>query len=125
MAILSCFCRESEFRFRIKLKFCMNLSFRMNLRFRMKKIRDPDFPHLCFRCEASNSANAQRPVSSSIRFNVFFEPLGLQIALERPDVAENKYDRAKAFKKEKKFNDDSYRIVMGGELVRLVCIAGG
>ena len=56
---------------------------------------------------------------------MFFEPLSLQIVLERPDVAENKYDRAKAFKKEKKFNDDSYRIVMGGELVRLVCIAGG
>ena len=76
------------------------------------------------RCEASNSANAMRPVSSSIRFNVFFEPRGLQIALERPDVDESKYDRAKAFKKEKKFNDDSYRIVMGGELVRLVCVTG-
>ena len=65
-----------------------------------------------------------RPVSSRIRFNVFFEPRGLEIVLERPDVAENKYDRAKAFKKEEKFNDDSYRIVMGGELVRLVCVAG-
>ena len=65
-----------------------------------------------------------RPVSSSIRFNVFFEPRGLQIALERPDVDESKYDRAKAFKKEAKFNDDSLRIVMGGELVRLACVAG-
>ena len=65
-----------------------------------------------------------RPVSSSIRFNVFFEPRGLRIALERPDVDESKYDRAKAFKKEDKFSGDEHRIVMGGELVRLVCIAG-
>ena len=55
-------------------------------------------------------------------FNEFFERLSLKIALERLDVAENKYDRAKAFKKEKEFNDNA--IVMGGELVRLVCVAG-
>ena len=57
---------------------------------------------------------------------MFFEPRegGLRIALERPDVDESEYDRAKAFGKEEKFNDDAYRIVMGGELVRLVCVVG-
>ena len=76
------------------------------------------------RCEASNSANSMRPVSSSIRLNVFFEPRGLRIEVERPDADEGEYDRAKAFKKEDKFSGDEHRIVMGGELVRLVCIAG-
>jgi hypothetical protein len=77
-----------------------------------------------FRCEASNSANALRPVTTRIHFNVFFEPRKLRIELERPEVGDRKYDRARAFKNERKFKDDTYRITMGGELIRLVCVAG-
>ena len=55
---------------------------------------------------------------------MFFEPRDLRIDLERPEVGSWDYDRARAFKKEKKFKDDSYRIVVGGELIRLVCVAG-
>ena len=45
------------------------------------------------RCEASNSANSMRPVSSSIRFNVFFEPCGL-LDVERPDADDDTFDIA-------------------------------
>ena len=54
---------------------------------------------------------------------MFFAPRDLRIDLERPEVNHN-YDRTVAFKNEKKFMDDTYRIVMEGELIRLVCVAG-
>lgn len=76
------------------------------------------------RCEASNSANLLKPVSTRISFNVFFSPRELAIELERPE-RNHDYDRTKALKETaKKFADKSYKVVMAGELIRLNCQAG-
>ena len=78
-----------------------------------------------FRCEALNSANELRPVSSRIHFNVFFPPKSLKIQLERPENRDpDQWDRTETFKKSKKFDDNFHRIVLAGELIQLVCIAG-
>lgn len=75
-----------------------------------------------YRCEATNTANLLKPVFANIRFNVFFPPKSLEIELERPETHFN-YDRTRAFKQAKKFSDDKYKIVMAGELIRLLCVS--
>ena len=87
------------------------------------------------RCDASNSANPSSPASTRVRFAVFFPPSSLTLEVERPGqgggsgLAGRKaskvgLDRADTFKKTKKFADQTYKVVMAGELVRIVCIAG-
>ena len=76
-----------------------------------------------YRCEASNSANENRPSATNIRFDVFFAPRNLDIKLERPEANPDQWDRTETFGKTAKFADDSFRIVIAGELIRLVCEA--
>ncbi len=67
-----------------------------------------------------------RPVSTRIILQVFFPPRSLHIELERSagDSQSSKFDRAKAFKNEKKFKDETYRIAVAGEYISLTCVAG-
>ncbi len=77
------------------------------------------------RCDAINSAKPGTPASTRIKFNVFFVPESVRIELERPERRQNQdWDRTSTFKGTKKFKDDTFRIVMAGELVRLICVAG-
>jgi len=78
------------------------------------------------RCDAVNSATlTSSPASTSVRFSVFFPPTSLDVKLERPTARkEGDERRAETFKRAKKFEDDTYRVVVAGEHVRLACVAG-
>ena len=88
-----------------------------------------------FRCEATNQANTKEPSINRVQLRVFFPPQTVEIEVERPEKNPG-YDRTTDFawitssaspSVRKKFlsrGDDSVRIVLAGELVRLRCIAG-
>ncbi len=89
--------------------------------------------HLISRCEATNQANTKEPSINRVQLRVFFPPESLAIEVERPEKNPG-YDRTTDFawitsstslSVRKKFRgDDSVRIVLAGELVRLRCQAG-
>ena len=86
------------------------------------------------RCEASNQANVKDPSISRVQLRVFFPPQSLEIEVERPE--KTGYDRTTDYAwitsssslsvrtKLLGRGDDSVRIVLAGELVRLRCKAG-
>ena len=82
-----------------------------------------------------NQANVKEPSVSRVQLRVFFPPQALEIEVERPEMNPG-YDRttdyawmtsSTSLSIRKKFlgrGDDSVRIVLAGELVRLRCKAG-
>ena len=82
-----------------------------------------------------NQANVKDPSVSRVQLRVFFPPQTLEIEVERPEKNPG-YDRTTDYawmtsstslsirKKILGRGDDSVRIVLAGELVRLRCKAG-